>query len=96
MPLDLSLTRLDLAVAANAAFKEHVARLGGIEPARRTLSVGARTIQRICRGDKEVPPGLAAEVADWIDRDDEASPNARKRAAALRAWADHWREDANG
>lgn len=78
--------RLALSAAATRAIAAAIDGAGGPAAFGQVHDVDVRTVERMDAGRRDVPPGLAREVAASLDH--VTSRRAAEHAAALRAWAD--------
>jgi hypothetical protein len=72
---------------ATRAIRSAIELAGGPAAFARVHAVAPRTAERLRDGDREVPPGLAREVAASLDH--VTARRAADHAEALRAWAEH-------
>jgi hypothetical protein len=91
MPDHFATPANDLDRAARGAFHQVVDELGAQRTAQ-MFDVNRRTVDRIYKGERDVPPGLARDIAARID---EIGPDIHAwHADALTAWADSREHDA--
>lgn len=92
MRSDPAIPENELDRCARAAFQKCAGELGSHGLAQ-MFGVARRTVERIQLGKRDVPPGLARQMADRIE--EIGASVGQRHAGALRAWADS-RERADG